>query len=54
MPKEVTLKNGTKVYRFSFMCQGFRMVVYARTQREAIKRAERLWGKGVPIPQFPD
>ena len=51
---EVKLKNGTVVRPYRFMCRGYRTTVWARNQREAIKRAEKIWGKGVPIPMMPD
>ncbi len=46
---EIKLKDGRTARPYQFMVKGFRMTVWARTQQEAIKRAEKLWANPVPI-----
>lgn len=41
----VKLKDGTTARTFFFRVRGYRRVVWARDLREAVRRAERLWGK---------
>lgn len=48
----IKLNNGTEVRPYRFQCNGHTMTVWARNQKEAIKRAEKIWGSGVPIPLF--
>jgi hypothetical protein len=50
-PKEIKLSNGTCVRPYFFSVGGFRMTIWARSQKEAIKRAKKLFGSNA-IPQF--
>lgn len=50
-PVEIKLANGTAVRPYLFSLNGCRMTIWARKQSEAIKRAEKMWGRNA-IPVF--
>lgn len=45
----VNLKDGTTARAFFFRVRGYRTVVWAPNKREAVRRAERLWGVGKAV-----